>query len=68
MTLSPATLHILPPLAGEDRHGYGIMLEAKRRSEGQFKPGPGTLYDNRQKMLERGMVEETRARQGNDSE
>ncbi|HTA43085.1 MAG TPA: PadR family transcriptional regulator [Bryobacteraceae bacterium] len=61
MTLSPATLHILVALAGEDRHGYGIMLEVKRQSEGQFKLGPGTLYDNLQKLMERGMVEETKA-------
>lgn len=59
LPLSPATLHILLALAGEDRHGYGIMLEVARQSENRYKLGPGTLYDNLQKMLDQGMVEET---------
>ena len=57
LPLSPATLHILLSLAGEDRHGYGIMQEVARQSESQYKLGPGTLYDNLQKMLHQGMVE-----------
>jgi DNA-binding PadR family transcriptional regulator len=57
--LSPASLHILLALADEDRHGYGIMQEIARQSEGRYKPGPGTLYDNLRKMLDNGMVEET---------
>jgi DNA-binding PadR family transcriptional regulator len=55
--LSPAILHILLSLAGEDRHGYGIMQEVARQSSGQYKLGPGTLYDNLQKMMRQGMVE-----------
>ena len=66
MTLSPATLHILVALAGEDRHGYGIMLEVKRQSEGQFKLGPGTLYDNLQKLAEQGLVEEAVKKSGDE--
>jgi len=57
LPLSPATLHILLSLAGEDRHGYGIMQEVARQSDGQYKLGPGTLYDNLQKMMNQGMVE-----------
>ena len=62
LPLSPATLHILLSLAGEDRHGYGIMQEVARQSEGQYKLGPGTLYDNLQKLMTNGMVRETAAR------
>ena len=58
LPLSPAALHILLALAGEDRHGYGIMQEVGRQSEGQYKLGPGTLYDNLQKLMEQGMVED----------
>jgi DNA-binding PadR family transcriptional regulator len=58
LPLSPATLHVLLALAGEDRHGYGIMQEVARQSQGQYKLGPGTLYDNLQKMMNQGMVEE----------
>jgi DNA-binding PadR family transcriptional regulator len=62
LPLSPAHLHILLSLAGEDRHGYGIMQEVARQSEGQYKLGPGTLYDNLQKMMGVGLVEEARRR------
>jgi DNA-binding MarR family transcriptional regulator len=62
LPLSPATLHILLSLASEDRHGYGIMQEVARQSEGQYKLGPGTLYDNLQKLMDRGMVEDAPAR------
>jgi DNA-binding PadR family transcriptional regulator len=58
LPLSPAILHILLALAGEDRHGYGIMLEVARQSEGRYKLGPGTLYDNLQRLVNQGMVEE----------
>ena len=58
LPLSPAALHILLSLAGEPRHGYAIMQEVARQSEGQYKLGPGTLYDNLQKLMNQGMVEE----------
>jgi DNA-binding PadR family transcriptional regulator len=57
LPLSPAALHILLSLAGEDRHGYGIMQEVARQSEGQYKLGPGTLYDNLQKLMTQTLVE-----------
>jgi DNA-binding PadR family transcriptional regulator len=60
LPLSSAALHILLALAGEDLHGYGIMLEVARQSAGQYKLGPGTLYDNLEKLLEQGIVEESR--------
>lgn len=58
LPLSPAALHILLALAGEDRHGYGIMREVARQSDNRYKLGPGTLYDNLQKLLDQGIVEE----------
>ena len=64
LPLSPATLHILLSLAGEELHGYAIMQEVQRQSEGKYKLGPGTLYDNLQKMIERGLVEELGQRPG----
>jgi DNA-binding PadR family transcriptional regulator len=64
--LAPAALHILLALAGEERHGYGIMQEVARQSEGRYKLGPGTLYDNLQKLMQRGVVEESAQRPPND--
>lgn len=66
LPLSPATLHILLALAGEDRHGYGIMQEVARQSDGQYKLGPGTLYDNLQKLMNQTMVEEAPSPSAND--
>jgi DNA-binding PadR family transcriptional regulator len=62
LPLSPATLHILLALAGEDLHGYGIMQEVMRQSEGRYKLGPGTLYDNIQRLTAQGMVQEVARR------
>ena len=59
LPLSPAALHILLSLAGEERHGYGIMQDIARQSEGRYKLGPGTLYDNLQKLMKERLVEET---------
>jgi DNA-binding PadR family transcriptional regulator len=64
LPLSPAILHIVLSLAGEDRHGYGIMQEIARQSEGRYKPGPGTLYDNLEKLLELELVQEAPSRSG----
>ena len=66
LPLSPAALHILLSLAAEDLHGYGIMQEVARQSEGKYKLGPGTLYDNLQKLIRRQWVEELGRRPGDD--
>ena len=66
LPLSPATLHILLSLAAEELHGYAIMQEVQRQSEGKYKLGPGTLYDNLQKMIDRGLVEELGKKPGDD--
>ncbi len=60
LPLSPATLHVLLALTGGDLHGYGILLEVARQSQGQYKMGPGTLYDNLRKLLKLGLVEDSR--------
>ena len=61
LPLSPATFYILLALSDEDRHGYGIMQEVARQSEGKYKLGPGTFYDNLEKLIEH------RCRQGSAS-
>jgi DNA-binding PadR family transcriptional regulator len=61
LPLSPATLHVLLAHTGGDLHGYGIMMEVARQSGGQYKIGPGTLYDNLKKLLKLGLVDESLA-------
>ena len=58
LPLSPATLHVLLALTAGELHGYAIMLEVARQSGGQYKIGPGTLYDNIKKLLKLGFIEE----------
>ena len=62
LPLAPATLHILLALAGKDLHGYAIMQDVARRSEGVVKLGPGTLYGAIGRMLEDGLIEESEER------
>jgi len=47
-------------------HGYAIMQDVQRQSEGKYRLGPGTLYDNLQKMIERKLVEELGKKPGDE--
>jgi DNA-binding PadR family transcriptional regulator len=58
LPLAPAAAEILLVLAGGKMHGYGIMQEVARQSGGRFRLGPGTLYDNLQRLMAQGLVEE----------
>jgi DNA-binding PadR family transcriptional regulator len=62
--LAPAALHILLALAAGELHGYGIIKEIERQSEGLYKLGPGTLYDNLQKLLDHDLVRDMGQRDG----
>jgi DNA-binding PadR family transcriptional regulator len=62
LPLPPATFHILLALAGEDRHGYAIIQDVAVRTEGELKLSAGTLYRSIQRMLEQGLILETRDR------
>lgn len=54
--LSTAAQYILVALASEDLHGYGIIQEITRQTQGTYRIGPGTLYDNLKKLLDAGFV------------
>lgn len=58
LPLTPAILHILLALADEDRHGYAIMQEVARVTDGSVRMGPGTLYGTIKRMLASGLIEE----------
>ena len=59
LPLTPAALNILLALADEERHGYGIMQEVRRRTGGRVRLGPGTLYGSIKRMLEGGWIQES---------
>ena len=60
--LTPPVFHILLALAEEDRHGYGIMQDVARQTDGALQLGPGTLYGCLKRMLAAGLVEEREER------
>ena len=59
MSLRPVEFQVLLALAGDERHGYGIMQEAARLSGGESELGPGTLYRALHRMLAPGWVAES---------
>lgn len=62
LPLPSATFHILMALADEDRHGYAIIQDVADRTSGELKLSAGTLYRSIQRMLEQGLIVETRER------
>ena len=68
LPLQPTTFHILLSLTDEDRHGYAIILEVSRRTQGELKLSAGTLYRSIQRMVESGLITEIRTRPEFDDE
>ncbi len=62
LPLPSATFHILMAVADADRHGYAIIQDVAARTGGDLKLSAGTLYRSIQRMLEQGLLEETRER------
>ncbi len=56
--LPPAALHVLPAIGAEERHGYAIMGEVERITDGAVRMGPGTLYGTIKRLLDDGLIEE----------
>jgi DNA-binding PadR family transcriptional regulator len=62
LPLPSATFHILLALADDDRHGYAIIQDVAARTGGALKLSAGTLYRSIQRLLEQGLIVETRER------
>jgi DNA-binding PadR family transcriptional regulator len=62
LPLPEATFHILIALVREDRHGYAIMQEVEARTNGELRLSAGTLYRTIQRLLQQGLIRETRDR------
>jgi DNA-binding PadR family transcriptional regulator len=60
--LSPAMFHILMSIAEEERHGYAIIQDVAASTGGELRLSPGTLYRSIQRMLELGLIVESRRR------
>ncbi len=62
LPLTPAIAHILLAVADQDRHGYAIMQEVERMTDGAVRMGPGTLYGTIKRMMSARLIEETEER------
>lgn len=56
--MTPLTHLILLALADRSRHGYAIMKEIERLSEGSVTPRAGSLYAALDRMTGEGMIQE----------
>jgi DNA-binding PadR family transcriptional regulator len=65
--LTPAVFFTLFALAGGEKHGYAIMQEARKLSDGSFRMGPATLYTTVQRLLDLDLIEEAAANDDQDS-
>jgi DNA-binding PadR family transcriptional regulator len=54
--------HVLIALADGEKHGYAIIKEVQRRTDGRLRLGAGTLYALIHRFLEHGVVEESSER------
>ena len=62
LPLPAAAFHILLAVSDQPRHGYAIIQDVAMRSGGDLKLSAGTLYRSIQRMLEQGLLVETRER------
>lgn len=57
--LSRVPLYVLLAIGPEERHGYAIMAEVTRMTDGAVKLGPGAVYTTIKRLLDDGLIEET---------
>jgi DNA-binding PadR family transcriptional regulator len=58
MPLTEPVLLVLLSLAEEPRHGYSIIKDVERVSDGRVVLSTGTLYGALQRLLENGWIED----------
>jgi DNA-binding PadR family transcriptional regulator len=62
LPLTPAVLDIMVALGDDELHGYAIMQEVRRRTDGRRRLAPGTLYRSLKQMEQRGWVAQSEER------
>ena len=60
--LTPARFEVLVSLASGDKHGYAILKDVERRSEGAVKFSVSTLYSVLDRLHEDGLIRESSER------
>jgi|SRR5436190_15982556 len=67
LPLKPVDLELLLALAGEDRHGYGLVQAIAAHTDGLVVLDPGNLYRVIKRLLEDGLVAEAGQRRADDT-
>ncbi len=58
LPLKPDLFQILLALEDGERHGYGIIKEVERSTDGQIRLEPSPLYRRLKRLLDSGIVQE----------
>lgn len=66
LPLTPAMFQVLVALADGEKHGYAIIKEVARRTEGKVRLLPGTLYTLIKRCVAEGLILESSERPGPD--
>lgn len=67
LPLTPLSLALLLALAEGEKHGYALMQEVERQSQGQVRVGAGSLYAALQRLEGQGLVAEAAGASGEDA-
>ena len=62
LPVKPVDYLVLLSLHGGERHGYGIVKDIERLTEGQVRLVPGNLYSVIARLVEQGLVGEVAPR------
>ena len=62
LPLTPTMFEVLIALADGEKHGYAIIKEVARRSEGAVSLSAGTLYTIVRRFVQEGVIAESAAR------
>lgn len=60
--LPRAAVHILLAIGPDERHGYAIMTEIARMTDGAVRMGPGAIYTTIKRLLADGLIAESEER------
>src|SRR6476469_6615160 len=67
LPLTPAMFHVLVALADGPTHGYAIMKEVERLTDGTVRLSTGTLYGIVKRLLADGLIREGTSRNRDDA-
>jgi len=62
LPLTPAMFHVLVALADGEKHGYAVIKDVVRRTDGKVRLRAGTLYTVIRRFEDDGLIKESAAR------